>query len=167
MAVGIGLMTAAIVARLAPFTPFLIEVGKAGGKKLAEVIAAKGDEVTWEKAQALWGKLKAHLGDDPEVTSAATMVAAKPEDEARQTMLAEVLGARLQENPALAQELFDLLGGQEAVQQVLADRSSWVEDVTQQMKGGGKQIVQASDDSVIKGVRQIVGESWQTGRTDQ
>jgi len=89
------------------------------------------------------------------VQGAATVVAVKPEDETRQTLLAEVLGGRLQENPALAQELFDLLGGQEAVQQVLAERGSWVEDVTQRMKGGGKQIVQASDDSVIKDVRQI------------
>ena len=30
-----------------------------------------------------------------------------------------------------------------------------VEDVTQRMKGRGQQIVQASDDSVIAGVRQI------------
>jgi glycine/D-amino acid oxidase-like deaminating enzyme len=144
MTIDIGQTAAAVVTTLAPFTPFLIEV-----------IAQKGGEAAWKKAQALWDKLKARFEDDPEVKSAATMVAAKPEDEARQTMLAEVLGARLQENPALAQELFDLLGGREAVQQVLADRGSWVEDVTQRMKGGGKQIVQASDDSVIKGVRQI------------
>ena len=155
MATDIGQITAATVAAIAPFTPFLIDVGKAGGKKLAEVISEKGGEAAWKKAQELWSRLKARFGDDPEVQSAATMVAAKTEDETRQTMLAEVLGARLQGNPALAQELFDLLGGQEAVQQVLADRSSWVEDVTQRMKGSGKQIVQASDDSVIRGVRQI------------
>ena len=155
MANDIGQTAAAVAATLAPFTPFLIEVGKAGGKKLAEVVAEKGGEAAWKKAQALWDKLQTRFQDDAEVQSMATVVAAKPEDEARQTMLAEVLGGRLQENPALAQELFDLLGGQEAVQQVLAERGSWVEDVTQRMKGGGKQIVQASDDSVIKGVRQI------------
>ena len=155
MANDIGQTAAAVVTTLAPFTPFLIEVGKAGGKKLAEVMAEKGGEAAWKKAQALWDKLQARFQDDAEVQGAATVVAVKPEDEARQTLLAEVLGARLQENPALAQELFDLLGGQEAVQQVLAERGSWVEDVTQRMKGGGKQIVQASDDSVIKGVRQI------------
>jgi len=155
MTTDIGQTAAAVVTTLAPFTPFLIEVGKAGGEALAEVIIEKGGEAAWKKAQVLWGRLRARFGDDPEVTSAATMVAAKPEDEARQTMLAEVLGARLHENPALAQELSDLLGGQEGVQQVLANRSSWVEDVTQRMKGSGKQIVQASDDSVIKDVRQI------------
>ena len=146
---------AAVVTTLAPFTPFLIEVGKAGGKKLAEVMAEKGGEAAWKKAQALWNKLQTRFHDDDEVQVMAMGVAVKPENQARQTMLAEVLGARLQENPALAQELFDLLGGGEAVQQVLAERGSWVEDVTQRMKGGGGQIVQASDDSVIKGVRQI------------
>jgi len=135
--------------------PFLVEMGKAGGKKLAQVVAEKGGETAWEKAQALWGKVKARLGDDDEIKSAATMVAARPEDEARQTMLAEVLGARLQKDPALAQELFDLLGGGKAVQQVLAERSSWVEDVAQRMEGRGKQTVRADDDSVITGVRQI------------
>ena len=155
MANDIGQTAAAVVTTLAPFTPFLIEVGKAGGKKLAEVITEQGGEAAWKKAQALWDKLQARFQDDDEVQVMATVLAVKPEDETRQTLLAEVLGARLQENPALAQELFDLLGGQEAVQQVLAERGSWVEDVTQRMKGGGKQIVQASDDSVIKGVRQI------------
>ena len=155
MANDIGQIAAAVVTTLAPFTPFLIEVGKAGGKKLAEVITEQGGEAAWKKAQALWDKLQARFQDDDEVQVMATVLAVKPEDETRQTLLAEVLGARLQENPALAQELFDLLGGQEAVQQVLAERGSWVEDVTQRMKGGGKQIVQASDDSVIKSVRQI------------
>jgi len=155
MTTDIGQTAAAVVTTLAPFTPFLIEVGKAGGKKLAEVMAEKGGEAAWKKAQALWDKLQTRFHDDAEVQVMATVVAVKPEDEARQTILAEVLGARLQENPSLAQELFDLLGGQEAVQQVLAERGSWMEDVTQRMKGGGKQIVQASDDSVIKGVRQI------------
>ena len=155
MANDIGQIAAAVVTTLAPFTPFLIEVGKASGKKLVEVVAEKGGEAAWKKAQALWDKLQARFQDDDEVQVMATVLAVKPEDETRQTLLAEVLGARLQENPALAQELFDLLGGQEAVQQVLAERGSWVEDVTQRMKGGGKQIVQASDDSVIKSVRQI------------
>ena len=155
MDINVGQIAAVTVTALAPFTPFLTEIAKAGGNKLAQVIGQKGGEAAWHKAQSLWDKLKARFGDDPELQSAATMVAARPEDETRQSMLAEVLGARMQANPALAQELLDLLGGQEAVQQVLAERGSWVEDVTQRMKGGGEQIVRASDDSVVKGVRQV------------
>jgi hypothetical protein len=148
-------IAAAVVTVLSPFAPFLVDTGKAAGKKLAETMAQKGGEATWKTAQSLWAKITAHFGDDAVVKSATTMVADNPHDETRQTMLAEVLGARLQENPALAEELLNLLGGQEAVQQVLADRGSWVEDVTQRMKGSGTQTVKASDDSVIKGVHQI------------
>ncbi len=146
----------ATVAMLAPFAPYLVEVGKAGGKELVEVMAKHGGEATWSKAKSLWEKLKSRFKDDQELQSAVKLVALKPEDEARQTMLAEVLIARLQQNTALANELFDLLGGQKAVQQVLADRSSWVENVTQQMKRSGTQTVQSSDDSVIKGVKQTM-----------
>lgn len=139
---------------LAPFMPFLIDVGKAASKKLAEVIAQQGGEAAWKKAQALWGKLSAWFGDDPELRSAATMMAVRPQDQTRQSMLAEVLIARLQENPRLAQELTELIGGQSAIQQVLADRGSWVGDIIQHMEGSGEQIVQANENSVIKGVWQ-------------
>jgi len=155
MAADVGQVAVAAVTAIAPFAPFLIEVGKAGAKKLAEVVAAKGGEAAWQKAQSLWGKIKARFGNDAEVQSAATMVATKPEDETRQQMLAEVLAGRLKEQPTLAEELLEALGGQKGVQQVLADKSSWVEDITQRMKGSGEQIVKASNDSVIKGVRQI------------
>jgi hypothetical protein len=151
----IGQIAAAVVTVLSPFVPFLVDTGQAAAKKLAETVAQKGGEATWKRAQTLWTKITTHFGDDPVVKSAATMVADQPEDKTRQTMLAEVLGARLQQNPALAEELLNLLGGQEAVQQVLANRSSWVEDVAQRMQGRGTQTVKASDDSVIKGVRQI------------
>jgi hypothetical protein len=157
MIVDVGQVTATAVATLAPFMPFLVDAGKAVGLKFAEVISERGGEAAWNKAQALWSKLRSRFGDDPEVTSAATMVATKPEDEARQTMLAEVLGARLKENPDFAAEIFELLGGQQAVQQVLAERGSWVEDVTQQIaSSSGDQSVIARDNSSIKGVKQNI-----------
>jgi hypothetical protein len=92
----------AAVTILAPFTPYLIDVGKTAGKKLAETIAAKGGEAAWKKAQDLWGKLTKHWGDDPEIKGATMMVAAKPEEESYQTMLAKALATRLQEKPELA-----------------------------------------------------------------
>jgi len=155
MATDIVQIATGVATVIAPFAPFLVEAGKVSGKKLAEVIAEKGGEAGWEKAQQLWNKIKARIGDDPEVTSAMTMVAARPEDQTRQTMLAEVLAERLKSEPALADELLELMGGEESVQQVLADRSSFVEDVQQRMKGKGTQTVQARDESTIKNVRQI------------
>jgi len=151
----IELIAAAITTALAPFTPFLVEIGRAGGKKLVEVINEKGGDAAWDSAQKLWEKIKAHMSDNADVNGATLMVSAKPEDETRQTMLATALAAGLKEDPKLAQELFDLLGGQNAVQQVLANRKSWVNDVTQQMSGGGEQIVKADNNSRIRGVKQI------------
>jgi hypothetical protein len=127
MAADIGQIAAATVAALAPFLPYLIDAGRFSGEALAEMIVQKGGEAAWKKAQVLWGRVTARFGDDPEVQSAATMVAAKPEDETRQTLLAKVLSARLAGNPELAQEILALLGGEKGVQQVIADRSSWVD----------------------------------------
>lgn len=146
----IGQIAAAVVTTLAPFTPFLLDVGKAGGKKLAEVIAEKGGEVAWNKAQAVWNVLKAHFGADQEVISAVGLVAAKPHDETYQTLLVKVLGTRIQADPELAQQILQLLGGQQGVKQVLADRSL-VEDITQ--KGPGSKKVQARK-SIVRRVSQ-------------
>lgn len=154
MPIDLGNVAAATVSLLAPFTPFLLETGQAVGKKLGEVIVEKGGEKAWQKAQAMWDKLKNRFVEDPEVNSAATLVAAKPDDETRQAMLVEVLTARLNESPTLAQDLLDLLGGQDKLQEILADRGSRIEDVNQQMKDKGKQTVKASDESTIKNIRQ-------------
>ncbi len=155
MVVDIGQIAATVVTTLAPFTPFLLDVGKAGGQKLAEVIAEKGGDAAWNKAQAVWNILKARFGGDQEVTSAVGMVAAKPQDETRQTLLAEVLGTHMQADPELAEQILKLLGGQQAVQQVLAERGSWVEDISQHIKGSGQQTAKASR-SVMKGVKQSI-----------
>ena len=85
------------------------------------------------------------------------MVADSPEDEARQKMLADVIATRLQENPELAQELFYLMGGQKAVQEVVTGHSGWIEDINLKMRSRGEQRVKAGDDRVIKGVTQIQG----------
>lgn len=155
MPTDIGQIAMATVATLAPFAPFLVDIGKASGKKFLEAIAEKGGEAAWDKAQAVWNSLKPKFKKDAEIQIAAQMVALKPEDEARQSVWAEVLTARLKEDPELAQELFDLLGRQETIQRVMADHSSWVERVTQQMAGNGGQFVEAHDDSVILDVKQI------------
>ena len=146
---------AAAVTVLATYLQDLIEMGKAQVKRLVGRFVDSARDATWNKARAIWERLTTRVRDDQEVASAVTMVATKPDDETRQKVLATVLGERLQAYPELAQEIFDLLGGQEAIQEVLADRSSWVEDVVQDLKGTGRQSVRASEDSVIKNARQI------------
>jgi hypothetical protein len=141
---------------LAPFLPSLLEVGKQAGKKFGESLAAEGGKAALGKAQALWQKIKDKFADAPEIQGAATVVATNPEDESFQKLLAKTLGARLNENPEFAQELLGLLGGQEAAQKIIAERNSWVEDVTQEIEGSGTQTVEARDQSTIKGVKQSI-----------
>lgn len=149
------LIATAVSTFLAPFTPYLINAGKDVGDKFAKLIIEKGGEAVWKKAQELWGRIEASLGSDPEVKGAAMMVSAKPEDEDRQKMLAEILAARLQQNPALGEELMNMLGGQQTIQQVIADRKSAIKDVTQEISGGGEQIIKADNKSRIQDVKQI------------
>ena len=149
------LIATAVSTFLAPFTPYLIEAGKNVGNKLTDLISEKGGEAIWKKAQELWGKIETTLGGDAEVKGAAMMVSAKPENEDKQKMFADVLAVKLKENPALAEELMNLLGGQKAVQQVIANRKSSIKDVSQQMSGGGEQTIKADNNSRIQGVKQI------------
>ena len=150
-------VAATTVTAIAPFTPFLIEAGKAGGQKFADILAEKGGQAAWKEAQALWEKVNVHFGEDPEVSGALTLVSRKPDDENRQTMLAEVLSVRLKEHPEIAEEVFNLLGNRRTIQQVLAERESSIEDAAQDITGpSGSQTVSAHDKSVIKGVKQNI-----------
>lgn len=151
----IELIAAAITTALAPFMPFLIEIGATTSKKIVDVVSEKSGEEAWNLAQELWNKIKIYFENDADIKGAALMVSAKPKDESRQTLLAVALTEKLKENPKLAQELFDLLGGQSAVQRVLANRKSWVKDVTQKINGSGEQIIKADNNSRIQGVKQI------------
>lgn len=132
---------------LAPFTPYLV----AGGKKFAE----EAGKSAWEKAQVLWQTLADPSGGDGKIQTAARTLATDPQDEDFQRLLAKALALRLSSDESLAHRVLEIMGGPQAVQKVLAERSSWVEDITQDMAGGGEQSVKAKNDSVIKGVKQL------------
>jgi hypothetical protein len=147
-------ISTAIVTQIAPFTPYLLEIGKAAGQKWIETVAEKGGEASWNRAKMIWEKIHSHVGDDPKVKGAALMVSADPEDSSTQTLLVNALAPHLNADPQLMQELLHILGGSRSVQEILADRESRVEEVTQELKGTGTQSVKASEGSTIKGVRQ-------------
>ncbi len=143
----------AVATSLAPFMPYLIEGTKGVAKSFGEGIG----KVTFEQAKSIWDTIKSRYGDDKKIETAAKTLASDPQDEDYQSLLAKAIGARLQDNPDLTNELVALFGGKETIQKVLADKSSWIENVTQEITGSGsQQVIQAKDDSVIKGVRQIV-----------
>lgn len=146
----------AVTTVLVPFTPFLIEAGKEGGKKLAEVIAEKGGEAAWEKAQRTWAAIKDRFGDDKEVKNITELVAEKPENARYQDNLKQLLIERMQEDADFTNNLLAALGGEQAVQQIIARNSSVIEDVSQDMEGTGEQTVLADDNSHISGVTQSI-----------
>lgn len=152
---GIAEIATAAATTLAPYLPYLVKAGKLAGAKALEEISKKGADASWERARALWDKIQTGSSEKPDVERAAELVAVQPDDLTYQKVLAKSLTSRLNENPSLAQELLTLLGGERAVQEVLADHSSWVEDLTQELQGAGTQSVRATTESVIKGVKQI------------
>ena len=147
-------IAAAIVTSIAPFTPYLLEAGKAAGQKWAETVAEKGGEAAWSKAKMIWEKIHPHVENDPKVKGAALIVSADPEDASTQTLLVDALATHLNADPQLMLELIHVLGGSQAIQEIGADRQSRREDVTQGLKGSGRQSVKASEDSAIRGVHQ-------------
>ena len=147
--------TTAIVITISPFLPFLLEIGENSAKKLSEIIVEKGGEAAWNKAQSLWTKVKGYFHTAPKIESAAKLVAQDPEDEDSQKVLAKALGSYLQNNPESLEELVELFGGEQSIQEVLADKGSLVENVKQSLVGSGTQRVVATEQSSVKGVTQI------------
>lgn len=140
-----------IVTQLAPYTPQLISVAQFSGNALAEMAVQNSAQALWDQ---LWHKLNARFGQDRAVTGAATMLSAEPDNQEFQQALIKILANRLQQNPDLVAELWQLLGDQDSVQKVAADQGSLIEDVEQEIVGPGTQVVQAGNDSAINGVKQ-------------
>ena len=139
----------ASVALIAPFMPYLTEVAKASGTKFAEAIAEKGGEGAWGKALKIWSKLKERFSQNGDLEDAARMLARKPEDESRRVLLTEVIAEILKSDPDFAENLLDVFGGTGALQTVIANSGSWVQDVKQDMTGDGQQRLEVNDSTAI------------------
>jgi hypothetical protein len=137
---------------LAPFMPFLIEGVKEAAKGLGQSVG----KASYEQARSIWAAIKSNIGDNKKIDKAAKVLMEKPQNEDYQAQLAIALAEQLKARPDLAKELFTLLGGQDSIQEVLAEKGSWVENIEQTTGGkGNRQKVHAKNDSVIKGVKQI------------
>jgi len=139
-----------LVAFLVPFLPYLLKVGE----KAAEEAGKKLGADAWEKAKALWGKLRHKVEAKPAAQEAVQDVAADPQDEDAQAALRLQL-KKLLRDKTLAAEIAQVLED-EVVQRVIARGGSQVEDVEQRASGGPvEQEVRAEEKSVIKGVKQV------------
>lgn len=83
---------------LSPFLPYLLKLGD----KAASEAANKFGGEAWEKAKAIWSKLRPKVEAKEEAKVAVQQVAAKPESEARQLVLQEELETLLKHKPDLA-----------------------------------------------------------------
>lgn len=90
---------------LAPFLPFLSNLGA----KAAEEAAKKFGTDGWEKAKAIWSKLAPKVEEKEEAKVAVEQVIAKPESAARQAVWREELETLLNDNPDLAAELAKIM----------------------------------------------------------
>jgi len=149
----------AAIASLAPFSPFLVEMGKEGGNKLAEVIAAKGGEAAWEQAQKVWQAIKRRFQDDAKVEKVTELVALDPDNDNYHKLLGQLLVERMQADDAFADELLAAMGGQEAAQSMIATHHSTIKNAQQNMEGTGRQEIRADDHSRIEDVSQNIKQT--------
>jgi hypothetical protein len=146
-------LTKAVVSVLIPFLPFMIEGAHSATKKVAEVIAQKGGEAAWSRAQAVWARIKALLPTAPSLARAAENVATDPAEPGYRDALLRAMQMHIETHPKLALELAGLLGNEHGIQEIIVN-SSRIEDVTQELSGSGKQSVKAARGAVVRGVRQ-------------
>jgi len=136
-----------IVQFLAPFLPYLLRAGE----KAAEEVGRKLGAAAWEKAQALWARLRRKKN----VEQVAQTAAALPDNPALRDALRVEIARALAEDPALQEEVRRLMQS-EVVQRVLAEGGSQIRDVVQEAEGGPTtQEVQARQSSTVENVRQI------------
>jgi len=95
-----------IAAFLMPLLPYLLKVGDKAAEEVGKKIGGEG----WERAKALWDKLRRKKN----VEQVAQTVAALPDNQALREALREEIARALQEDSALREEIARLWGEAEA-----------------------------------------------------
>ena len=95
-----------IAAFLMPLLPYLLKVGDKAAEEVGKKIGGEG----WERAKALWDKLRRKKN----VEQVAQTVAALPDNQALREALREEIARALQEDSALREEIARLWGEAQA-----------------------------------------------------
>ena len=140
------------VSLLSPYLPHLISLGSEVGSKIKDAVVDKGLDALGEQATKLWAKITGHFGADAELTSAAKLTAAAPQNTARKQILTEVLAQRLKDQPQIADELLAIIGGPNRLQQLVAGHDAVIKDISFKMSSPGEQKLQAGDRANIEGI---------------
>jgi len=94
-------LATAITGFLAPLLPYLLK----GGEKAAEEVGKKFGGAVWDRAAALWARLRPRLEARPASQEAIQEVAKAPDDQAAQGALNLQVRKILAEDSELAQEV--------------------------------------------------------------
>ncbi len=114
-----GVDVTALTAFLSPFLPFLMKAGE----KAAEESGKKLGVEAWDKAKALWGKLRPKIETKDAAMEAVEDVAIQSEDEDAQASLRHQLKKVLESDKTLAEEVSRLMeqgAGNETTDNILA-----------------------------------------------
>lgn len=152
MEINIPQIASIIAAALAPFMPYLATGASEAAKALGETLG----KAAFEQAKSIWEDMKTHFEGDRKIQGAALMLSDEPENQKYQDLLAEAIAARLKEQPALAEDLYQRLAGIPGRQRVHAEGHSLIENSQQEIQGSGKQEITAKNDSAISGISQRI-----------
>ena len=98
-------MEAMLTMFLAPFLPYLLKQGEAAADAAIDHLGA----AAWQRAQALWGRLRGKVDAKESAREAAADVAAAPDDELARGAFQLQLRKLLAEDEDLAKALAELL----------------------------------------------------------
>ena len=90
-----------LVSILTPCLPFLTKAAESASEQI-------GSD-TWEGAKKIWAKLSPKIENNVDAKDAAEKLAARPESEGRKAVFKEELESILKENPALAEEIAQIM----------------------------------------------------------
>jgi hypothetical protein len=130
-------LSAAVAVAVAPFAPYL----DAAGKKFAE----KAGEAGWAKAKSIWSLLAPQLNTDSTLQAASKLLS---DDPGYQETFARALCAHLKADPDLANLLFEAVGRDRHIQELIAEKGGSVENATQEMTRPGRQTIRAKGGTI-------------------
>lgn len=150
---------AAAASILAPLVPYLVKTGVALAtgvtKGASEAIGKAGGEATWQAAVRVWDKIVGKADERDGVKAAAQTLSLEPEEPDTQKAFARALKRLFEREPELAQAVRTELGGQEQIQEMLAENGGRLSCVAQDLEGVGKQSMTARNGGVIEDATQI------------
>jgi hypothetical protein len=136
--------------------PYLVKLRETA----QESVAKKAGELTVDKAfdgaRHVWSVVKDWYRDDHKFIKLSDYLEADPSDEDSQQITTRELAKRLEGDPAKADELKRLLGGENAVNSIIAGQEAEIDGVRQKIKGSGKNLINVGDKAKIKNVAQEI-----------